>query len=165
MSRNFTRKVINGFWWNFWRNGEWPNEQSIRFRWRSGLRSGSRTFFFIYYSERQPRINRVANIVIQKYGTALSLPFFISLPFPSLLPSLPFPLPSFPSLSPSPSPYLPFPLYPFPHRFIVLQFPPWGHYHCILNPARGPGRALYAPSAGPGWARPPSAFWCILRWK
>ena len=45
-----TQKLINRFWHkNFWRSGEWRKDQSVRFWWRSGSRSGSRNFKSILY--------------------------------------------------------------------------------------------------------------------
>ena len=83
--------------------------------------------------------DRVANIVIQKYGTALSLP---SPPYPLSLPFFPFPshpspfspllIPPFPSSPSPPSLSLPTPFFtPSPFSSSLL-----GPYPCPLNPAR-----------------------------
>ena len=64
-------------------------------------------------------------------------------PFPSFSPPLPFcPLPS----SASPTPFIP----------VLLPFP---------NTTRRSERALWAPPAGLGRARPPNAIWCILEYS
>ena len=45
LSARLRKKLfMNGFWWNLFRDGEWPKDQVIRFRWRSGPRSGCRIF-------------------------------------------------------------------------------------------------------------------------
>jgi len=41
--RRITEKVVNGFWRNFLEGRAWPRDQVVKFWWRSGSPSGSRS--------------------------------------------------------------------------------------------------------------------------